>query len=242
MICVKASESRMDLLRAVIIGAEGTPYHDGLFFFDIRFPKSYPHDPPEVHYHSGGLHINPNLYEDGKVCLSLLNTWIGTPNEKWTPGVSTMLQVLVSIQGMILNAKPFFNEPGYADSGGSDYAENRSMRYNESTLVLSLKTMVYTMKKPPKHFEDLVIGHFHDHAHAILTRCKGNMEGVGVGCAVDDEVNKTGSGRFKNDVRSYMKTLVGAFKEIGVENVDEFIPPTLSLTQKVKAFFGISQI
>lgn len=165
----------MDLLRAVIIGAEGTPYHNGLFFFDVFFPSNYPYVPPvchitshhvssffifnlisyyyyyqKVYYHSGGLRINPNLYEEGKVCLSLLNTWIGERNENWTPGVSTMLQVLVSIQGLILNSKPYFNEPGFADSSGSDYGENQSMLYNERTLIYSLKTMVYTMKNPPK--------------------------------------------------------------------------------------------
>ncbi|KAG2322851.1 hypothetical protein Bca4012_058318 [Brassica carinata] len=64
-IFVRACESRMDLLRAVIIGAEGTPYHDGLFFFDIQFPDSYPSAPPKVHYHSGGLRIIPNLYNCG---------------------------------------------------------------------------------------------------------------------------------------------------------------------------------
>ena len=36
----------MDLLRAVIIGAAGTPYQDGLFFFDIHLPTEYPHSPP----------------------------------------------------------------------------------------------------------------------------------------------------------------------------------------------------
>lgn len=36
----------MDLMRAVIIGAQGTPYHDGLFFFDIFFPNRYPDIPP----------------------------------------------------------------------------------------------------------------------------------------------------------------------------------------------------
>lgn len=45
-IFVRVYESRMDLLRAVIIGAEGTPYHDGLFFFDVHFPSSYPSKPP----------------------------------------------------------------------------------------------------------------------------------------------------------------------------------------------------
>ena len=36
----------MDLLRAAIVGAPGTPYHDGLFFFDIYLPPEYPHEPP----------------------------------------------------------------------------------------------------------------------------------------------------------------------------------------------------
>ncbi|KAF2579291.1 hypothetical protein F2Q68_00003013 [Brassica cretica] len=85
MIFVRAYESRMDLLRAVIIGADGTPYHDGLFFFDIFFPDTYPSVPPVVHYHSGGLGINPNLYGCGKVCLSLLGTWSGSSKEKWLP-------------------------------------------------------------------------------------------------------------------------------------------------------------
>ncbi|KAF3774622.1 putative ubiquitin-conjugating enzyme E2 39 [Nymphaea thermarum] len=43
---VRAYEERMDLLRAVIVGAAGTPYHDGLFFFDICLPQEYPHTPP----------------------------------------------------------------------------------------------------------------------------------------------------------------------------------------------------
>ncbi|KAM7278380.1 hypothetical protein ACFE04_005514 [Oxalis oulophora] len=45
-IFVRVYESRMDILRAAIIGAEGTPYHDGLFFFDIFFPEAYPNVPP----------------------------------------------------------------------------------------------------------------------------------------------------------------------------------------------------
>jgi ubiquitin-protein ligase len=43
---VRVYEDRMDLLRACIIGADGTPYHDNLFFFDIFFPPDYPHEPP----------------------------------------------------------------------------------------------------------------------------------------------------------------------------------------------------
>jgi ubiquitin-conjugating enzyme E2 O len=38
----------MDLLRAVIVGASGTPYQDGLFFFDFYLPPEYPQVPPVI--------------------------------------------------------------------------------------------------------------------------------------------------------------------------------------------------
>ncbi|KAG8635370.1 hypothetical protein MANES_16G027500v8 [Manihot esculenta] len=43
---VRIFEERMDLIRAAIVGAPGTPYHDGLFFFDIYLPPEYPLEPP----------------------------------------------------------------------------------------------------------------------------------------------------------------------------------------------------
>ncbi|KAI3702856.1 hypothetical protein L6452_28609 [Arctium lappa] len=235
-IFVRVYESRMDLLTAVIIGAEGTPYHDGLFFFDVCFPSNYPDAPPQVHYHSGGVRINPNMYHNGKVCLSLLNTWPGVSNEKWMPGASTMLQVLVSIQGLILNAKPYFNEPVVADSSGSVDEEKRSLQYNKHILILSLRTMAYTMKNPPKHFEDLVIEHFRDRAHAILMACKAYCKGVRIGCVVDKGKGKQEgcSWGFRSDVEQCMKMLAREFKQIGVKDMEE----SMSLTQKIKAFFG----
>lgn len=45
-IYVRVYEDRTDLIRAAIIGAPATPYHDGLFFFDIYLPADYPHEPP----------------------------------------------------------------------------------------------------------------------------------------------------------------------------------------------------
>ncbi|KAJ6810200.1 putative ubiquitin-conjugating enzyme E2 24 [Iris pallida] len=49
-IYVRVYEERIDLLRATIIGADGTPYHNGLFFFDILFPPEYPREPPVSKY------------------------------------------------------------------------------------------------------------------------------------------------------------------------------------------------
>ncbi|XP_010267930.1 PREDICTED: putative ubiquitin-conjugating enzyme E2 38 [Nelumbo nucifera] len=173
-IFVRAYEGRMDLLRAVIIGAAGTPYHDGLFFFDILFPSDYPARPPQVHYHSHGLRINPNLYKSGYVCLSLLNTWHGHKNEKWNSSASTVLQVLVSIQALVLNENPFFNEPGAIHWSSSTKA---SSDYNETAFVLSCRTMLYLLQKPPKNFERFLVDHFRKRGEAILTACRAYRDG-----------------------------------------------------------------
>ena len=103
-----------------------------------------------MYYYASGLRLNPNLYDCGKVCLSLLGTWSGKSNENWVPGNSTMLQVLVSIQALILNARPYFNEPGYESRSGTASGERDSEKYNEDAFVLSLKTMHYTIRGPPK--------------------------------------------------------------------------------------------
>ncbi|KAM5585997.1 hypothetical protein ABKV19_005089 [Rosa sericea] len=222
-IFVRVYETRMDLLRAVIVGAKGTPYHDGLFFFDVSFPSDYPNVPPHVYYHSGGLRLNPNLYDCGKVCLSLLNTWSGGKQEMWIPGKSTMLQVLVSIQGLILNTEPYFNEPGWAPMKGTPGGEMASKKYNEDTLILSLRTMVYTMKRPPKYFEHFVLGHFRNHAHDILVACKAYMDGAEVGCLVKGSVQGVGGNKsclqvFKNSLASFLPTLVKELTQIGAKD------------------------
>uniref|UniRef100_A0A0E0FJ34 E2 ubiquitin-conjugating enzyme n=2 Tax=Oryza TaxID=4527 RepID=A0A0E0FJ34_ORYNI len=186
-IYVRVAEDRMDLLRAAIIGPKGTPYHDGLFFFDIQFSNSYPANPPSVYYHSGGLRINPNLYNNGKVCLSLLGTWAGSGCETWNPSQSTMLQVLVSIQALILNEKPYFNEPGYASYANSVSGERIAMEYNDNTFLHSCRTMLYSLRRPPEHFADLVTSHFRERGHTILAACRYYMEGHKVGSVVPEE-------------------------------------------------------
>ncbi|XXG67648.1 hypothetical protein AAC387_Pa06g0943 [Persea americana] len=227
-IFVRAYEERIDLMRAVIVGPAETPYHDGLFFFDIFFPPDYPAQPPDVHYHAGGLRLNPNLYACGKVCLSLLNTWSGSKNEKWSPRKSTMLQVLVSIQGLVLNAKPYFNEPGYEKSAGKPGGERKSLAYNENTFLLSCKTMLHTLRRPPKHFEDFVAGHFRQRAHAILEACKAYMEGAQVGSPAGARVQGTDEGHessktFKTKLGQLFPELLVAFTDNGAD-CRQFLP------------------
>ena len=78
---VRCDESRYDILKALITGPENTPYQNGCFEFDILLPVNYPESPPLVKLVTtggGSVRFNPNLYNDGKVCLSLLGTCSAT--------------------------------------------------------------------------------------------------------------------------------------------------------------------
>ncbi|VDO51963.1 unnamed protein product, partial [Onchocerca flexuosa] len=119
---VRACEERLDVMKVLITGPADTPYMNGCFEFDVWFPTDYPNSPMHVNLETTGNHtvgfvrFNPNLYNDGKVCLSVLNTWHGRPEERWNPETSSLLQVIVSVQSLILVAEPYFNEPGYERS------------------------------------------------------------------------------------------------------------------------------
>ena len=113
---MRVNEEKVNEIRFLIIGPAGTPYENGCFEFEMIIGYDYPDKPPNVQIMttgSGSVRFNPNLYNNGKVCLSLLGTWSGPG---WDPKVSTLLQVLVSIQSLIMVPDPYFNEPGYEAS------------------------------------------------------------------------------------------------------------------------------
>ena len=113
---VRVDDAKSVIWSIMITGPEDTPYDGGCFVFDAFFPSGYPTHAPKIQFKTTGggrWRANPNLYKDGKVCLSLLGTWQGGKGETWDPAVSTMLQVIVSIQSLILCPRPYFNEPGF---------------------------------------------------------------------------------------------------------------------------------
>ena len=172
-IIVKTFEDRMDLLSVMIKGPEKTPYEDGLFLFDVQLPKDYPQVPPTVHYLSFCRdRLNPNLYECGKVCVSLLGTWTGRGSEVWCPASSNLLQVLVSIQGLILVPEPYFNEAGYMNQKATLEGQENSRLYNEMAVVKVVQSMTQMMSNPPETFAEEIKQHVTKTASKFIDRHK----------------------------------------------------------------------
>ena len=89
----------------VVCGPEGTPYYGGLFHFRVEHPHSYPVENPtctNLTTGQGRIGFNPNLYRTGKVCMSILGTWVGPG---WNPSHS-LSSVLLSIQSL-MNDQPY---------------------------------------------------------------------------------------------------------------------------------------
>ncbi len=105
--------------RVMIEGVAGTMYEGGMFPAELRFPKEYPNKPPEMRFLTTGF-WHPNVYADGKVCISILheakedafNTQ-ERMSEKWRPvlGVESVLLSVIS-----LLSDPNFESPANIDA------------------------------------------------------------------------------------------------------------------------------
>ncbi|XP_071797737.1 (E3-independent) E2 ubiquitin-conjugating enzyme UBE2O-like isoform X2 [Asterias amurensis] len=167
---VKGFADRMDLFSVLFEGPSNTPYENGLFYFDARLPKDYPKSPPVMHFHaycSGRL--NPNLYNDGKVCISLLGTWTGKGSEIWT-SKSNLLQVLVSIQGLILVSEPYYNEAGYEKHRDSVPGTENSRLYNETAILKMVQSMTLMLTNPPEVFHEETVSFCRKYGHRMIRR------------------------------------------------------------------------
>ncbi|XP_069036040.1 baculoviral IAP repeat-containing protein 6 isoform X3 [Lepisosteus oculatus] len=173
---VRCDEERLDIMKVLITGPADTPYANGCFEFDVYFPQDYPNSPPLVNLETTGGHsvrFNPNLYNDGKVCLSILNTWHGRPEEKWNPQTSSFLQVLVSVQSLILVAEPYFNEPGYERSRGTPSGTQSSREYDGNIRQATVKwAMLEQLRSPSPCFKEVIHKHFYLKRAEVMAQCE----------------------------------------------------------------------
>ena len=179
-IYVRVDKDNMDYMKVLIIGSEGTPYSNGAFLFDVFFDNQYPNLPPKVNLMTTGggtTRFNPNLYANGKVCLSLLGTWRGQSTENWDPKISTLLQVLISIQSIIMSELVYYNEPSCESEMGTPSGEAKNEAYSNIVRYANIKyAMIEQIKKPSQGFEEIIRRHFYLKKDQILKEVKGWIE------------------------------------------------------------------
>ena len=170
-IIVRTFDNAPQLFRVCVIGPEKTPYEDVPFVFDCWLPSGYPAVPPKVLGRAvwGPERLNPNLYSDGKVCLSLLGTWDGPG---WDKQNSTLLQVFLSIQALVLVENPYYNEPGYEQHKSSLDGQRNSALYNENARLLSLHAACALATSPPRGLAKLLDAHFRQVGPKIVAECE----------------------------------------------------------------------
>jgi ubiquitin-protein ligase len=89
------SESDMNIWKGIIDGPDDSPYKGGKFVVNIKFPDSYPMNPPEIVFET--LVYHPNISED-YICLDILQ-------DKWTPAL-TIDKVLLSLSSLLTDPNP----------------------------------------------------------------------------------------------------------------------------------------
>lgn len=157
---------------ALIIGPEGTPYHGGYYFFEFNYPPNYPFSPPRVNYctNQNNIRFNPNLYVNGKVCVSILNTWAG---DQWS-SCQTLTSVLLSL-ATLLCVDPLLNEPSITNKDRTIIDNyNKVIEYaNINIAVCNILT-----KRPGLYlpffdrFYSTVVEHWHKNKAALIAFCQ----------------------------------------------------------------------
>merc|ERR1712100_80986 len=116
-----------------LFGAPGTIYEGGYFKARMKFPETYPMDPPTMVMMQPMWH--PNIYEDGRLCISILHppgddAMSGElASERWNP-TQSVTTVLLSVISML--SEPNISSPANVDASVM-YRNNRE-EYNSIVL------------------------------------------------------------------------------------------------------------
>lgn len=187
-IFIRVDENCPNVMKVLITGAHGTPYESGVHVFDVFLGGNFPTNCPSMWFiNHGGKRFNPNLYDSGKVCLSLLGTWSGGEGESWQKGVSTLNQLFISAQSLIMIEDPYFNEPGHESYRGTTQGDSSNLSYNKNIRrYMMTSAMLGQLQKPTPAFRDVILAHFwfkRDHIKETLNKWTGDDSSLKDLCA-----------------------------------------------------------
>jgi len=154
---------------ALIIGPKDTPYENGYYFFEFVFPENYPFSPPKVKFYTydGHTRFNPNLYINGYVCLSILNTWEG---EKWSACQS--IKSILHTLSITLNETPLLNEPGITIQHKDFNSYNKIIEYKNIEIAILKYLDKSNIPYNFHQFYPVIIDYFKKNYQQIIDKCK----------------------------------------------------------------------
>jgi ubiquitin-protein ligase len=146
-------------LRGLVIGPPDTPFEGCFLYFSIK-PENYPNSPPIVKFltpFSNHCRMHPNLYSEGKVCLSILGTWGAM---EWSP-LLTFEKILLTIQGLLDN-HPLAHEPSFNTIKETD---KKSRDYQIQSRWLALNSVLHMIKRTdlPESFQEIIKQYYETH-------------------------------------------------------------------------------
>jgi len=127
-------------------GPEGTPYEGGIFEARMSFPNDYPMSPPSLQILSEFWH--PNVYKDGRVCISILHSPGNDPlsgelpEERWMPS-QTVATIMLSFQSML--SDPNISSPANIDASVM-YRDSKQFFIEKVSKLVNL-----AKQRVPKH-------------------------------------------------------------------------------------------
>ena len=119
------TDSKLDHWQATIIGPKGSPFENGVFSLDIKFPSNYPFRAPIFKFTTRVYH--PNINSKGDICLDILK-------DQWSPALSVS-KVLLSICSLLTDPNP--NDPLDPDAAKM-YTQNK-MNYDKIAREMTMK-------------------------------------------------------------------------------------------------------
>ncbi|KYQ88739.1 ubiquitin-conjugating enzyme E2 [Tieghemostelium lacteum] len=136
--------------RAYVEGPPETDYEGGVFQIQMKFPNDYPMSPPTLTFLSEFWH--PNVYMDGKVCISILHppgedeTSGELPEERWLP-TQTVSTIILSVISLL--SAPNTSSPANVDASVEWRNDREAYKKRIKTLITKANQKVPSHIKIP---------------------------------------------------------------------------------------------